>query len=329
MAVGFPTKTTYVNGDVFSASDINDTNGTLNLLTTSTLSLAAGKNVVINGAMDFFQRSTSVSPVGANYFSADRWATWINAGSGTLAQTTASIPADFNYGFRFTSSASNSTCNFYHTIESLNSVPLAGKTVTLSFYAGGTAGKSFNAQILTSTTTDATFTSGFTQQAVTAVTLTATLTRYTLTATIPSSAKTIQVLFAAQAIAGVGYNSTEFVTFTGVQLELGSFATTFSRAGGTIQGELSACQRYYYKSNTTTVRQYNNSASLCNVPLTNPTTMRVTPSSSVVTAPGMTNASAFNVFATNTTNINYQFLVTIVGTGLIDQNGVYEFSAEF
>jgi hypothetical protein len=32
MAVGFPAKTTYVNGDVFSASDINDTNGTLNLV---------------------------------------------------------------------------------------------------------------------------------------------------------------------------------------------------------------------------------------------------------------------------------------------------------
>jgi hypothetical protein len=35
MAVGFPTKVTYANGDVFSASDINDTNGTLNLLSTS------------------------------------------------------------------------------------------------------------------------------------------------------------------------------------------------------------------------------------------------------------------------------------------------------
>jgi hypothetical protein len=32
MAVGFPTKVTYANGDVFSASDINDTNGTLNLI---------------------------------------------------------------------------------------------------------------------------------------------------------------------------------------------------------------------------------------------------------------------------------------------------------
>ena len=32
MAVGFPTKVSYANGDVFSASDINDTNGTLNLV---------------------------------------------------------------------------------------------------------------------------------------------------------------------------------------------------------------------------------------------------------------------------------------------------------
>jgi hypothetical protein len=32
MAVGFPTKVTYANGDVYSAGDVNDTNGTLNLI---------------------------------------------------------------------------------------------------------------------------------------------------------------------------------------------------------------------------------------------------------------------------------------------------------
>jgi len=32
MAVGFPTKVSYANGDVFSSSDINDTNGTINLI---------------------------------------------------------------------------------------------------------------------------------------------------------------------------------------------------------------------------------------------------------------------------------------------------------
>jgi hypothetical protein len=32
MAVGLPLKTTYANGDVYSASDVNDTNGTINLI---------------------------------------------------------------------------------------------------------------------------------------------------------------------------------------------------------------------------------------------------------------------------------------------------------
>ena len=40
----------------------------------------------------------------------------------------------------------------------------------------------------------------------------------------------------------------DYFEITGIQIEIGSVATLFTRAGGTIQGELSACSRYYQKS---------------------------------------------------------------------------------
>jgi hypothetical protein len=44
----------------------------------------------------------------------------------------------------------------------------------------------------------------------------------------------------------LGIQSNTF-DFWGVQVEAGSVATAFQTATGTIQGELAACQRYYYR----------------------------------------------------------------------------------
>jgi hypothetical protein len=67
----------------------------------------------------------------------------------------------------------------------------------------------------------------------------------TVTGSIPNdgTANSLRVLVAADAATGAG----AYWEMAQAQLEVGSIATPFARAGGTIQGELAACQRYYYK----------------------------------------------------------------------------------
>jgi hypothetical protein len=59
---------------------------------------------------------------------------------------------------------------------------------------------------------------------------------------IPSTAKSILVNFNTTNTTAANY-----IIVGKVQFEVGSQATPFTRAGGTIQGELAACQRYYYR----------------------------------------------------------------------------------
>jgi hypothetical protein len=67
--------------------------------------------------------------------------------------------------------------------------------------------------------------------------------RISTTFTVPVTARTIRIGLISSTL-----NNTEFISWTGVKLEVGTVATPFSRAGGTISTELAACQRYYEKS---------------------------------------------------------------------------------
>jgi len=139
MAVGFPAKTTYANGDVFSASDINDTNGTLNLLGSS-VAYTAGKNRIINGDFSVWQRGTSFSsPSDDTYSSADRWKVSRDGSPTFTVSQQAATPAaitgyDPQYYLRYNVTSLGSATSFgaRQRIEDVRT--LAGQTVTVSFW---------------------------------------------------------------------------------------------------------------------------------------------------------------------------------------------------
>jgi hypothetical protein len=81
------------------------------------------------------------------------------------------------------------------------------------------------------------------------ISITSSWQRFTWTTVMPSiSGKTIGTGSFVDLILAVPPTAASTTDIWGVQLEAGSVATPFSRAGGTLQGELAACQRYYWRS---------------------------------------------------------------------------------
>jgi hypothetical protein len=208
-------------------------------------SMAAGKNFIINGGFDIWQRGTSFSTTnGGSGYNADRW-TYYGGNTGTITQSTALLLAGSQYSFRFTSTGASGTATPYQLIETSNTVQLQGKTVTFSAYVAGTAGKTASLNLWYSTVDNDGLFGSWTQISATtgsSVTTSGSYQRLVYTYAIPSTARSLRVSLEGSALA-----STEFISWSNAQLELGSVATAFTRAGGTIQGELAACQRYYYR----------------------------------------------------------------------------------
>jgi hypothetical protein len=207
--------------------------------------------------MDIWQRGTSFNfaNTSSNY-SADRWAA-ISATVGTMTRQTTSDTTNLpniQYCARIQRTAAQtgtSAIGIYQFFESVNAIPYAGQTVTLSFYARRGANFSatsnaLSANLYTGTGTDQNPFVAYTGSAnpiTGTATLTTTWQRFTFTGTLAATATELYISLGFTPTGTAG--AADYFEITGVQLELGSTATTFSRAGGTIQGELAACQRYY------------------------------------------------------------------------------------
>jgi hypothetical protein len=214
----------------------------------------AGKNKMINGKFDFWQRGTSISlPNGSWTYGPDRFAAYsaFSAGTSTFSQQTFTPGAAPVAGYEaqyFSRVTCGSTATFFQIEQRLEDVrTFAGQTVTVSFWAKSSATPTVKV------TTYQNFGTGGSSGVNTDgsnFALTSSWVRYTATLSIPSiSGKTIgtdNALNVGLVHVSGGINSATIDTW-GWQIEAGSTATDFQTATGTLQGELAACQRYYLR----------------------------------------------------------------------------------
>lgn len=299
MATGFPVKANYATGDVLTAANMNDLSGTVNYL-----QYMPPRNPILNSAMNVWQRGTSVAVSGASAltFAADRWG-YFRGGyvtgmtvSRQATSDTTNLPF-IQYAARVQRDSGNTSTQaiyFGQNIETVNSIPFAGKTITYSFYAraganysSGSSGLTVN--VLSGTGTDQSFIAGLTGSANVIsqnVTLTTTWQRFTITssAAVSSSATQLVTYFNYTPVGTAGAN--DYFEITGVQLELGSVANTYMPNQPTYQGELAACQRYYQRMTADATAVYKTFSTGWAASTTagigyfyTPVTMRVTPTS--------------------------------------------------
>jgi hypothetical protein len=262
----------------------------------------AGKNKIINGDFGIWQRGTTFTSVASGNYTADRFL-FLNDGTGTatvsqVAFDYSSSPASDKLpisGYNGTyfirnqcTAAGTSTYMQIGThIEDVKT--LAGQTATLSFWAKSDSARTsliYSEQNFGSGGTSSTY------PAVGNAVTTTSWQRFSFTITVPSiTGKTIGTSsyfafnFRLGAIS-VGAN----LDIWGVQLEAGSVATPFTTATGTLQGELAAAQRYYWRTSTannggTYLYAGSGSASSTTnalIQLVNPTTMRIPSSTPVI-----------------------------------------------
>jgi len=214
-------------------------------------SMFAGKNKIINGKFDIWQRGTSFTTSGVDsQYNADRWVASGDVANSTITQQTftpGTAPVagyEGQYYLRYVKGGT--TANQMFLLQRVEDVrTFAGQTVTLSYWMKASA------TITNEPLIQQNFGSGGSSEVYTTFSthsVTTSWTRYSVTINVPNvSGKTI----GSSSFLGfwpIRYTGTSNVTIEiwGVQAEDGPAATSFVPAGGSdIGAELALCQRYY------------------------------------------------------------------------------------
>ena len=283
-------------------------------------------NPVINSAFQVWQRGTSFGAqgaLGASAYTADRYQFYRGGGvtgatmSRQVTGDTTNLP-NIQYCARLQRDSGNTsaaTIYAFQTLESVNSIPFAGKTVTVSFYARAGANYSnvsslMNFALISGTGTDGNVLAGFTGSSTvitTNVTLTTTWQRFTVSGTVPSNSAQLGFYpnFTPVGTAGAA----DYLDITGFQIDIGSVALPFRTNGATIQGELAACQRYYFRQGGLQTFQlfgsgYADQTTTAQIMMPLPVVMRVLPTSLDFSTLNLTSGGANFTVSSMTFNTN-------------------------
>ena len=260
---------------------------------TPSVSNMAGRNRIINGNFDIWQRGTSFTGNFTNSYGADRWAQGqFQTGPQSRQTITQGQGPTSQYCIRISdTNATGSRSALSQMIESVNSIDLAGQQVTLSFWIRFSAASRpdnsvFDYQLSEYDSVDpvhlstgATRTNGTN---ISSGSLPTVWTKYTKTITAGASMKNLGVRFLFNDLRTASSEGDFWYEVAEVQVEAGSVATPFEhRQYGQ---ELALCQRYYYvlsaASNQNTffssTSGYTSTQALCVIPFSN--TMRTNPS---------------------------------------------------
>jgi hypothetical protein len=271
--------------------DLPATSGTVGL----TVSQIAMKNRIINGAMVIDQRNAGAAVTAGATYPVDRFSSYRSGGTGAYtAQQSSTAPTGFRNSIiaTVTSAGTSNEASIYQVVEGFNIADLMwgtanAKTVTLSFWVRSSVAGSYSLSFRAA---------GGTRSYVTTYTISSANTFEFKTITIAGdtsgtwnttngagiiidwslgqsnlTTSTLNAWQAGNLVFATGATNllaTSGATFyiTGVQLELGSAATTFDfRAYGQ---ELALCQRYYEESRGKNYHggQYNSNTWLGEVP---------------------------------------------------------------
>ena len=289
--------------DTTSASNISS--GTL---PADRVPYVRGRNFIINGSMQVAQRGTSTTTI--NQYLIDRWRSYGGPSTHTFSRVDniATYPVT-RYALRLQRDSGATQTNGIGVatgLESIDSYPLTGETVTLTFKARCGANYSSTSSVMRSRIATGT---GTDQSPVAMTgatyhdqnnTLTTSAQTFTQTQPLSSSATQVAVLFEFTPTGTAGAD--DWFEVTEVQLELGSVATPFEHE--TFGETLQKCRRYYFLGGGGVYGMYNGATNI-EISVPYPVRMRTAASFSMA-------KTSFTISNKTNTNTAAQSSVTAV-----------------